>query len=81
MAEPNCNKGTRSRRNCYPQWDNFPCWDEEMKACYNNEGTRVSRSSSASVARHIIDIYINIGVLLYRERDSTHQPSFWQLNY
>lgn len=39
MAEPTCNRGTRSRRNCYPQWDNYPCWDEEMKSCYNNEGT------------------------------------------
>ena len=36
--QPNCNKGTRSRRNCYPQWDNFPCWVKEEMACYNNTG-------------------------------------------
>ena len=36
--QPTCNKGTRSRRNCYPQWDNFPCWVKEEMACYNNTG-------------------------------------------
>lgn len=36
--QPNCNKGTRSKRNCYPQWDNFPCWVKEEMACYNNNG-------------------------------------------
>ena len=36
--QPNCNKGTRSKRNCYPQWDNYPCWVREEMACYNNSG-------------------------------------------
>ena len=36
--QPTCNKGKRSRRNCYPQWDNFPCWVKEEMACYNNTG-------------------------------------------
>jgi len=36
--QPTCNKGNRSRRNCYPQWDNFPCWVKEEMACYNNTG-------------------------------------------
>ena len=53
MAEPTCNKGTRSRRNCYPQWDNFPCWDEEMKACYNNEGTTQLFDPLADILRSL----------------------------
>ena len=36
--QSNCNKGTRSKRNCYPQWDNYPCWVREEMACYNNSG-------------------------------------------
>lgn len=38
MAEPRCNKGVRSRRNCYPLWDSYPCWVKEHRACYNNSG-------------------------------------------
>lgn len=36
--QQNCSKGTRSKRNCYPQWDNFPCWVKEEMACYNSSG-------------------------------------------
>ena len=38
MPEPRCNKGVRSRRNCYPLWDSYPCWVKEHRACYNNSG-------------------------------------------
>ena len=33
-----CQRGIKSRRQCYPQWPNFPCWVQNDYACYNTAG-------------------------------------------
>ena len=59
--QQNCSKGTRSKRNCYPQWDNFPCWVKEEMACYNSSGDTQLFDPLADIMRslsYIID-YVN----------------------
>lgn len=51
--QPNCNKGTRSKRNCYPQWDNYPCWVREQMACYNYNGDEQLFDPLADILRSL----------------------------
>lgn len=48
-----CNKGSRSKRNCYPQWDNYPCWVREEMVCYNNNGDTQLFDPLADILRSI----------------------------
>lgn len=34
----NCRKGRYDKANCYPHWDNYPCWVKREGTCYNKKG-------------------------------------------
>ena len=85
---PSCNKGTRSRRNCYPQWDNFPCWVKEEMACYNINGDTQLFDPLADIMRSLSYVveYVNnaflttITDLPVSQREETRSHYFEFLN-
>ena len=87
--QPTCNKGTRSRRNCYPQWDNYPCWVREEMACYNNSGDTQLFDPLADIMRslsYVVEYVHNAftyeinNIPQQRDREATGQHYFEFLN-
>ena len=70
-----CNKGTRSKRNCYPQWDNFPCWVREEMACYNNTGDTQLFDPLADILRSLSYVAEYVYNAFTHEIDNIRQPA------
>ena len=60
-----CHRGIKSRRQCYPQWPNFPCWVKEDYACYNTAGDTQLLDPLADILRSTAAIvnYIHSAIM------------------